>query len=200
MIKKIILFCGVESTGKTTTIEMLKKHFESTGVKVKVISEYGRDVCFESGGVYDMSLIDYEKILFKHQQNVIDCISSFNGIILLDTDSIYTGYFLQKDKKLFKLNKNASKALTQVAENIAKTNRYTERILKIIYLNSDCPFIQDGTRTYEKTRKQDDKYLENKYKQTYGKNLIKVISGENFENRYNETKKYIEKLSKEKII
>lgn len=189
---KTFLFCGVESTGKTTAIENAYKYLVNKGLKVKMISEAGRDICEESGGVFEMTLLDYERILHLHQTNFLkEFTNKQYDIILLDTDSTYTRYYLEKDVELLKENPSLCQKLITLSEDIIKINLENKRITEVIYLNSDCPFIQDGTRTYESTRKEDDKVLYNLYSKAY-KN-INIISGENFESRTNQILEIIEK-------
>ena len=193
MLKKVYLFCGVESTGKSTAIENVYEYLTKRGYKVKIVSEVGRDVCESSGGVFSMSILDYEQILHLHQANFIKNYKTNDyDIILLDTDSTYTRYYLEKDDNLIKQNNNTCQNLFNLSIEIAKANISNNRISHIIYLNSDCPFIQDGTRTYESTRKEDDKTLFNLYQNIYyPNNKIKVITGNDFLDRTNQILSYI---------
>ena len=70
-MSKVILFCGVESTGKTTAVQNVYDFLKKQNQKVSIVWEYGREVCDDSGGVFDMSLLDYEKILYGHQSNLL---------------------------------------------------------------------------------------------------------------------------------
>ena len=190
----MILFCGVESTGKTTTILQISDYLKNEGYKCQIVSEVGRDVCALSGGVDEMTILDYELIFHKHQSNFLQCLYSDCDIIFLDTDSIYTRYYLEKDKNLFSKNKTQSKKLVKLSENIVKSNLQTKKISHVFYLDSMCDFVQDGTRTYEKTRNQDDKYLFGLYSKAYSKNCtFDKISGKYWEDR---TKQVLQKLNK----
>lgn len=194
MNKKVILFCGVESTGKTTAINNMLKFLTNKGIKAEAVYEVGRDVCEQSGGVFEMSLLDYEQILYRHQANLIKALSKPNiEVILLDTDSTYTRYYLDKDIKRLG-NNTQSQYLINLSEQIAKTNQELKRITKIIYLSSTCPFVQDGTRTYESTRKEDDKVLYALYKKIYNKTNMAVIDAPDFKTREKQTIKEIEKF------
>ena len=122
MNKKVILFCGVESTGKSTTINKLFENLKSKGMSCQIVSEVGRDVCALSGGVDEMTILDYELILYKHQANFLQSLYSDCDIILLDTDSIYTRYYLEKDEKLYNKNISQSKKLVKLSENIVVSN------------------------------------------------------------------------------
>lgn len=196
--KKVYLFCGVESTGKSTSIEIIKKYLEDKGLRVKIVSEVGRDISVNSGGVDSMSLSDYEQILFAHQTNFLKAFVEENDVILLDTDSTYTRYYLEKDLELLNSNPKLSKKLIKLSEDIVKINLSCNRIDKLFYLNSDCPFVQDGTRTYEQTRKQDDKTLFNLYNSAY-KNKIQIIYGENYDNRLKQITTSTEKETDKEI-
>lgn len=192
MNKKVILFCGVESTGKSTTINKLFENLKSKGVSCQIVSEVGRDVCALSGGVDEMTILDYELILYKHQANFLQSLYSDCDIILLDTDSIYTRYYLEKDEKLYNKNISQSKKLVKLSENIVVSNLKNNKISHVFYLDSMCDFVQDGTRTYEKTRIQDDKYLFGLYSKAYSKNCtFDKISGKSWEQR---TEQVMEKL------
>ena len=141
-----------------------------------------------------MTILDYELIFHKHQSNFLQCLYSDCDIIFLDTDSIYTRYYLEKDKNLFSKNKTQSKKLVKLSENIVKSNLQTKKISHVFYLDSMCDFVQDGTRTYEKTRNQDDKYLFGLYSKAYSKNCtFDKISGKYWEDR---TKQVLQKLNK----
>ena len=189
-MNKVFLFCGVESTGKSTSINIIKQRLKHLGFNVCVISEVGRDICAESGGVFEMSIFDYEQILYQHQANFINEYKKTNDtIILLDTDSIYTKYYLEKDTNLQSSNKTQCTQLGILADYIATENIKNGRITDIFYLNSDCEFVQDGTRTYQSTRLQDDKILLNMYKQIY-KNIT-VITGHDWNFRVKNIEKQI---------
>lgn len=189
-MNKVFLFCGVESTGKTTAIKIIETNLKSLGYNVKTISEVGRDICADSGGVFDMTLFDYEQILYQHQANFINEYKSItDSIILLDTDSIYTKYYLKKDNNLQANNTNECKRLESLADYIVNSNIINNRITQVFYLNSDCAFVQDGTRTYESTRFCDDKTLFNMYTKHY--KTINVISGDDWQKRVENIEKII---------
>lgn len=188
------LFCGVESTGKSTAIENAYKYLTNKGYKVKVVSEVGRDVCANSGGVFEMSLLDYEQILYLHQANFLkEYANNKYDIILLDTDSTYTRYYLEKDEKLLQENPTLCQKLIDLSETISSINESTNKVTQIIYLNPDCPFVQDGTRTYEESRYEDDKILFNLYNKLYKETPITVIKGKEYTNRTNQIYETIEK-------
>ena len=195
MIKKVYLFCGVESTGKSTAVENIYNYLIEKGYKVKIVGEVGREVCANSGGVDQMSILDYEQILYLHQANFLkEYANKDYEIILLDTDSTYTRYYLEKDIELLNENPKLCQKLIKLSENIANININCNRISEIIYLNTDCPFVQDGTRTYESTRKEDDKTLFNLYNDIYGKHKsINIIRGENYTQRTNQILEIINK-------
>ena len=194
-MKNVFVFCGVESTGKTTAIEKIENYLKLSGKKVEVVWEAGRDVCEQSGGVFEMSLLDYEQILFLHQANFLKAYQSECDVVLVDTDSTYTRYYLEKDETLFYSNKKLSEKLIDVSKMISKQNY--DKFSEIFYLNPDCPFVQDGTRTYESSRFEDDVILFNLYKKHYKNKVpINVIEGENWNKRVEKIKKIIEKSIK----
>jgi len=189
-MKKVILFCGVESTGKTTAIKKVYNYLLKKGIKVKIVSEAGRDVCAQDGGVFEMTLLSYEQILYLHQSNFLKAYANKNiDVILLDTDATYTRYYLEKDEEL--KNEPFATNLIKLSENIVKNNIKTNKITKVVYLNSDCPFVQDGTRTYEQTRIEDDKTLLNLYNKAY-KNIT-IIHGKNWQDRIKQIKNVVDK-------
>lgn len=192
MNKKVILFCGVESTGKTTMVEQIFNYLKNNGLTCQKVSEVGREVCALSGGVDEMTILDYELILYKHQANFLQSLYSDCDIILLDTDSTYTRYYLEKDQNLYNQHVKHSKKLVKLSENIVKSNLKNNRISHVFYLDSLCDFVQDGTRTYEKTRSQDDKYLLGLCSKAYLKNCtFDIISGKVWKQR---TQQVIDKL------
>lgn len=193
MNKKVILFCGVESTGKSTAIQKIYQKLTSQGYRCEIVSEVGRDVCALSGGVDDMTLLDYELILHKHQTKFLESLYHDCDIVLLDTDSTYTRYYLEKDNSLYVSNKDQSEYIVSLSEKICLSNIANNRISHVLYLNSDCKFVQDGTRTYEKTRENDDKILEELYRKFYNKNCtFDKICGSEWNNR---TQEIFNKLS-----
>ena len=190
-MKKVILFCGVESTGKSTTIKKIYKYLINKGIKAKIVSEAGREICEKDGGVYEMTLLSYEQILHLHQSNFLKVYASDKyDVILLDTDATYTRYYLEKDDEL--KNLPFAKDLISLSEKIVRDNIKSKKVTQVIYLNSDCPFVQDGTRTYEQTRKEDDKTLLNLYQKCY-KN-INVINGNDWQDRTKKVKNIVEDL------
>lgn len=187
-MKKVMLFCGVESTGKTTTIKKIYSYLKNKGLNVKIVHEVGREVCASSGGVFEMNLLSYEQILYMHQSNFLKAYAdNRNDIILMDTDATYTRYYLEKDERL--KNCPFAENLIELSEKIVNNNIISNKITQVIYLNSNCPFVQDGTRTYEKTRKQDDETLLKLYKKNYKK--ISVVTENCWENRIDHIKKII---------
>lgn len=194
MKKIVFLFCGVESTGKTYSINKVYNYLMEKGYKTEIVKEVGRDICADSGGVDEMSFGDYELILHNHQSNFLKEYNKDYQIILLDTDSTYTRYYLEKDITLYNSNKKQSEYLVELSESISKSNLMNNRINHLIYLNSDCSFVQDGTRTYESSRKQDDLILINLYKKIYNNNCtIDIIEGSEYKQRMD---KIIDKIEK----
>ena len=83
--------------------------------------------------------------------------------------------------------------LIKLSESISSINKSTQKINQIIYLNPDCPFVQDGTRTYEDSRYEDDKVLFNLYQSLYKETNISIIKGKEYEDRTNQIFEVINK-------
>jgi len=169
---KVVVIAGVESTGKTTMVNFLHKHF-SKSVKVE---EIGRDICERAGGVDSMSLADYSEILVVHNGNVGKAKKQGIQFIFVDTDALYTKHYLKKDTRLKTLD-GADKLIAD-ADKIANNLRPD----LVLYMSIDVDFVQDGTRTYESSREDDNESLLADCKSTYGGKVF-VVSGTDYAER-----------------
>jgi len=127
-IKVVIL--GTESTGKTTLIEKLSKHYNCSSVK-----ETGRDL------IADSNSFNFDNLLFVASEHAkrIDKISvGSSPLIIIDTDIHIT-----KSYAKFTFGKHL-----EVDDKIYNSNMAD----LYLYLNNDVLYIQDGTRLSEKDR------------------------------------------------
>ncbi|MBD0328311.1 MAG: AAA family ATPase [Pyrinomonadaceae bacterium] len=128
-VKKIALL-GSESTGKTTLAEKLAAHYHTT-----FVPEAAREVI---GHTNDCTPADLVQLASLHAQNILAATPLANRLLFLDTELTITRSYSQF---LFHQNVN-------VPEWVEKANRCD----LYLFLTTDCPFVQDGTRLSETER------------------------------------------------
>lgn len=163
---KKICICGTESTGKTTMTELLSKHYN-----VPFAREMGREICTFT----DSCNMDMINDIVVAQSNEIKY-NLGRKLLISDTDLITTISYSQ-----YLFNENP-KSITKEIEDINKFDIY-------LYLWNDVQFVDDGTRMGEPKRSELNKILYENYK---GKNVF-IIIGENYEERFNDCVKIIDK-------
>lgn len=166
-VKKIVLL-GSESTGKSTLAEQLAKEFNTMHVP-----EMARDIIEKTKEVvYD----DLIKIATLHAQTILDYTKKANRLLVCDTDvnitESYSEYLFKQPLVVPDWIKQANKA-----------DLY-------IFLETDCPFVQDGTRLSEEERNDLSKH--HKQHLTNAGINYKVIAG-NWDERFEQAKKLIVK-------
>lgn len=127
--KKIVII-GTESTGKTEMCKWLSKRFESDWVP-----EAGRELIQDT---HDCSQRDLQKVAKEHAKNIIIAEQKRSKLLFIDTDINITKSY---HRFLFKEDMKTSKWM-DIAN---KGDLY-------IYLESDAPYVQDGTRLSKKDR------------------------------------------------
>lgn len=176
---KKVCVVGTESCGKSTLVRNLAKYFNTN-----YVSEAGRDICDEAGGIDNMQTYHYLKILLEHKKMEETSLATANKVLLIDTDSLVTLYYYMLGFK-----DNMNDAIVQIAKNISKLNEYD----LYIFLEPDVKWVQDGTRTYGETqiREKNNTLL----KRIFEDNNINYasITG-NYEQRYEKTKQLIKKI------
>lgn len=166
-VKKIVLL-GSESTGKSTLAERLAKEFKTVHVP-----EMARDIIEKTTEVvYD----DLIKIATLHAKTILEYTKKANKLLFCDTDVNITSSYSQ-----YLFNQNLV-----VPSWIAEANKADLYIL----LETDCPFVQDGTRLSEEERNDLSKH--HKEHLTNAGLKYHVITG-NWDARFEQAKKLIER-------
>lgn len=166
-VKKIVLL-GSESTGKSTLAERMAKEFNTIHVP-----EMARDIIEKTKEVvYD----DLIKIATLHAQTILDFTMKANRLLVCDTDvnitASYSEYLFKHPLVVPDWIKQANKA-----------DLY-------IFLETDCPFVQDGTRLSEEERNDLSKH--HKEHLTNAGINYHVIAG-NWDERFEQAKQLIVK-------
>jgi HTH-type transcriptional repressor of NAD biosynthesis genes len=131
-----VVILGTESTGKTTLAEFLSTYFSAALVK-----EMGRELIPNSE---KFELEDLKKVAMAHQQETEKAIISLNRLIIFDTDlHITQSYAFHKFGQYLDLPESCYEA--------QKANLY-------LYLSSESPYVQDGSRMSLVERNQLEKY------------------------------------------
>jgi HTH-type transcriptional repressor of NAD biosynthesis genes len=140
-----ICVCGSESTGKSTLVAQLAAHYNT-----EYVAEAGRELVEKTE---NCTFTDLENIVLTHTARIIAQSKTANGLLFLDTDCFTTASYAQ-----FLFQKQLPLTASVLAANAAKL---------YLYLNTDAPFVQDGTRLpLEERNKLDEShrkiYAENK--------------------------------------
>lgn len=176
---KKVCVVGTESCGKSTLVRNLAKYFNTN-----YVSEAGRDICDEAGGIDNMQTYHYLKILLEHKKMEENSLETANKVLLIDTDSLVTLYYYMLGFK-----EDMNDAIAEIAKNISKLNEYD----LYIFLEPDVKWVQDGTRTYGETQIREKNNI--LLKKIFEDNNIKYISvSGNYEQRYEKTKQLIKKI------
>lgn len=171
-----IAILGTESTGKTTMVDMLSKHYNCTSV-----FEAGRDLIADST---DFRFDDLYVVADEHARRIRKAEKGLSPLIIIDTDIHITKSYAQ-----FSFNR----------ELIVKDVIYEANEADLyLYLKNDVPHIQDGTRMNEEGRNR----LDVSHRKTLANHNIPIIeiSGkweERFEKAVKEIGKLIGKKNKE---
>lgn len=143
--RKRVAIVGGESVGKTTMVQKLAKHFDS-----EYVPEYGRfiwDKIKDTLQVKDFlhigrRQIAWQQALYPHAGSVLFC----------DTEPITTKVFLELFyPKIQPSNRTHGYEITKQTLNLLITNNPYDYYL---LLNSDVPFVQDGTRNFADNRSE----------------------------------------------
>jgi HTH-type transcriptional repressor of NAD biosynthesis genes len=134
LVRKITI-AGTESTGKSTLVQRLALHFGTT-----YVTETGRAVV---GNTNTCTLNDLSTIAKAHYQDVEAAMTRARRLLFLDTD-IYT-------------TASYSKFLFQRDLEISAYTPEASRVDLTLYLDSDAPYVQDGTRLSKPDRDALDK-------------------------------------------
>ena len=128
-IKKVAIL-GTESTGKSVLAEKLAQYFDTI-----FVPEMAREIIEETE---ECTFSDLEEIALLHSKTIGKKIGDANKLLFLDTDINITKSY---SKFLF----NRELVTEPWLEQANKSDLY-------LFLEPDCPFVQDGTRLDEKER------------------------------------------------
>jgi HTH-type transcriptional repressor of NAD biosynthesis genes len=159
-VKKICIV-GSESTGKSMLAEKLAKYFNTT-----FVPEMARDIIEKTS---DVILEDLDKIAILQAQTILEKLPMANKLLFIDTDINTT---ISYASHLFSENLN-------VPLWIEEANRCD----LYLYLETDCEYVQDGTRVSKEEREALNLSHKEQFKKA-GINLV-FVSG-NWEKRTNE--------------
>ncbi len=122
-VRKVVVG-GTESTGKTTLVKNLARHFETN-----YVAEAARDIVVATGRC---TFEDLQKVVVAHAIAIQEALLNSNRLLFIDTDvhtTISYGQFLF----------GRSLSVPEWAENVNAADDY-------FFLDNDVEFVQDGTR------------------------------------------------------
>ena len=128
-VKKFCIL-GTESTGKSIIAEKLAKHFDTIHV-----TEVARNIVSHTE---EVTAKDLSRIAQQHALAILKNIENANKLLFIDTDLNITKSY---SKFLF----NEPLLVENWIEDANAAHLY-------LYLDSDCAYVQDGTRLSEKRR------------------------------------------------
>jgi HTH-type transcriptional repressor of NAD biosynthesis genes len=128
-VKKICI-SGSESTGKSTLTERLARHFNTV-----YVPEMARDIIEKTEDVSYHHLLEIAEL---HAKTINEKLGQANKILVCDTDANITCSYAR-----FLFNREL-----QLPAWVLQANRFDLHL----FLETDCPFVQDGTRLSEAER------------------------------------------------
>jgi len=166
-VKKIVLL-GSESTGKSMLTERLANHFNTI-----FVPEMARDILEHTKDCHPFHL---HQIASLHANTILSKIKSANKIFFLDTDINIT-----KSYSSFLFNENLE--TENWIDDANKADLY-------FFLETDCPFVQDGTRLSEEERNK----LSLHHKNFFTAHGIKyILINGTWDERFEAMKSFVEK-------
>lgn len=164
-VKKVCI-SGSESTGKSTLTERLGAWFETA-----IVPEMAREVIETTEEVVFEDLL---KIATLHAKTIDERVSKANKILICDTDVHITRSYARYlfDRELV------------VPDWVDAANRFDLHI----FLDTDCDYVQDGTRMGEAERNALSGYHERQLQQA-GIAYVKV--GGNWEERFDRSREIL---------
>lgn len=174
LVTKVVLL-GTESTGKTTLTGRLATHFNGTAVM-----EAGRDIIADSN---DFSINDLYNIATEHARRIDRAATANSPLVIVDTNIHITLSYAE-----FAYNTALS-----VDRDIFESNRAD----LYLYLNTDAPYIQDGSRLSEQERNGLD-VSHRRVLDRYGI-TCEEISGADWDERFEQAVVLVEQLMQRKI-
>ena len=157
-VRKVAIV-GSESTGKSTLTEKLAFLYQTT-----FVAEAARDVI---GHTNDCTYYDLKKIASSHARSILEKQKTANKFLFIDTEITITKSY---SKFLF----NREFLVEEWIEEANQCDLY-------LFLEPDCPHVQDGTRLNESEKLKLDIYHQKEFEKTQ----IKYVSiGGNWEERF----------------
>lgn len=127
--KRVVLL-GTESTGKSTLAQLLAQEFDAT-----LVSETGRELIPNSN---TFSIEHLYKVVEVHGERIVEASKGAKPLVIIDTDLHITNSY-----SLFTFGQELDLSISEYMK--VKANLY-------LYLKSDVPYVQDGTRLDEGQR------------------------------------------------
>lgn len=168
-IKKVVL-TGPESVGKSVLSKQLADYYNTSFVE-----EYGREYCEKVG--MNLTMTDFEHIAAGQILKEDEAALNANRVLICDTDLIVTQIW-------------GEIMLPECPPSIIEMSRQRHYDLYIL-LKPDIPWVDDGTRAFEKIR---PKQFERIRAELESRNLNYVIIEGEFQERYEKAIWEIEKL------
>ncbi len=168
-IKRIVL-TGPESTGKSVLAQQLAEHYQTNFVE-----EYGRTYCEEHST--DLSPLDFAHIAGGQLYREDEAALASNKILFCDTDLIVTQIW-------------GEIYLNHCPSWIVEAN-HLRRYDLFLLLQTDIPWVNDGTRGYEKVREAQWERLREELE---SRNLPYVVISGDFENRLEQAITAVEEI------
>lgn len=149
LLKKVVIL-GTESTGKSTLCTLLSEYF-----KCDYVPEVARSINDQSD---ECTMADLSAIANAHTNLIKEkSLSSRSSLLIIDTDINITQSYAQ-----FLFQKKLD--VTEVTRDINKAALY-------LFLDNDCPYVQDGTRL----NKIDRDRLHHSHLKTLNQNGIEYV-------------------------
>jgi HTH-type transcriptional regulator, transcriptional repressor of NAD biosynthesis genes len=158
-VKKICIL-GTESTGKSILTESLARHFNTV-----FVPEVAREIVSKTEDVTTKDLI---QIAEQHARLILKKVAVANKLLFVDTD--------------LNITKSYSKFLFNQPLITADWIDQANAADLYFYLESDCPYIQDGTRLSEERREHLNQF--HKLHLSQANIPVHIING-NWDNRFN---------------
>ena len=171
---KRVALMGPESVGKTEMSKILAKHYDTQWVP-----EYGREYTDN----FKLTLDGICKIATTQIENENKLLNEANKVLICDSEIITT--------KIWSLI--YFKTVPKMVEKLVNEMNYDLYIL----LNTDVPWIQDGTRIAGKIRNWHFETIKSELTRL-GKEFI-IIEGKDYDKRFLSSIKEIDKLLKPKV-
>jgi HTH-type transcriptional repressor of NAD biosynthesis genes len=175
-----VAILGTESTGKSTLVDKLWKHYNEVNITTTYQPEYGRTYAAKKLGD-DWSKEDFEKIAIRHnnQYRFSRLVGDVHQLAVLDTEAVITNAFGQ----LYLGEDFQSDVIDQLIAN--------QDFHKYVLLDIDVPWVDDGTREFPHKRAEHMELIK-KNLDRYGIDY-EVVSGD-YDERFEKTLKIIDNL------